>query len=83
MDTWSHLSFSNATGGVEPWPQEFLQEKLDAAERAGDEGAVKKIRALCPDLEAIDAEAAATAIATGRRSGATQAQGSRAGRESD
>ena len=26
------------------------QGKLDAAERAGDDGASKKIRALCPDL---------------------------------
>ena len=41
---------SDAAGGVEPWLREILQEKLDAAERAGDEGAVKKIRALCPDL---------------------------------
>ena len=38
---------SNAAGGVEPWLREMLQEKLDAAERTGDEGAVKKIRALC------------------------------------
>ena len=37
-------------GGVEPWLRESLQEKLDAAERAGDEGAVKKIRGSCPEL---------------------------------
>ena len=38
-----------AAGGVKPWLREILQEKLDAAERAGDEGAVNNIRALCPD----------------------------------
>ena len=35
-------------GGVEPWLRETSEEKLDAAERAGDEGAVKKIRASRP-----------------------------------
>ena len=34
--------------------REILQEKLDVAERAGDEGAVKKIRALCPELVSKD-----------------------------
>ena len=43
-----------AAGGVEPWLREVLQEKLDAAERAGDEGAVKKIRALCPERVSKD-----------------------------
>ena len=43
-----------AAGGVEPWLREILQEKLDVAERAGDEGAVKKIRALCPELASKD-----------------------------
>ena len=77
----------------------FFKKKLDAAERAGDEGAVKKIRALCPDLVSnsggdegvrladlaheTDAEAAATTDATGRGIGTTQAQGSRARRDSD
>ena len=86
-----------AAGGVEPWLRETLQEKLDAAERAGDEGAVKKIRALCPELVSTDrgdggvdlwisltrqmATAAATEDATGRGSGTTQAQGSRAGKK--
>ena len=41
-------------GGVEPWLREILQEKLDVAERADDEGAVKKIRALCPELVSKD-----------------------------
>ena len=36
------------------WLLEILQEKLDAAERAGDEGVVKKIRALCPELASTD-----------------------------
>ena len=43
-----------AAGGVEPWLREILQEQLDAAERAGDEGAAKKIRALCPELVSSD-----------------------------
>ena len=30
--------------------EKFFKKKLDAAERAGDKGAVKKIGALCPDL---------------------------------
>ena len=34
--------------------REILQEKLDVAERAGDEGAVKKNRALCPELVSKD-----------------------------
>ena len=34
--------------------REILQEKLDVAERAGDEGAVKKIRAFCPELASKD-----------------------------
>ena len=38
-----------AAGGAEPWLREILQEKLDAAQGAGDEGAVNNIRALCPD----------------------------------
>ena len=45
---------SAPAGGVEPWLREILQEKLDVAERAGDEGAVKKIRALCPELVSKD-----------------------------
>ena len=45
---------SAPAGGVEPWLREILQEKLDAAERAGDQGAVKKIRALCPELVSKD-----------------------------
>ena len=43
-----------AAGGVEPWLREVLQEKLDAVERAGDEGAIKKIRASCPELVSKD-----------------------------
>ena len=45
---------SAPAGGVEPWLREILQEKLDVAERAGDEGAVKKNRALCPELVSKD-----------------------------
>ena len=36
------------------WLLETLQEKLDVDERAGDEGAVKKIRASCPELVSKD-----------------------------
>ena len=43
-----------AAGGVEPLLREILQEKLDAAERAGDQGAVKKLRAFCPELLSTD-----------------------------
>ena len=90
---------SAPAGGVEPWLREILQEKLDVAERSGDEGAVRKIRALCHELVSkdrsdggvdlwisltnADAAAAATAVATGRGSGTTQAQGSRTRRKSD
>ena len=34
--------------------EKFFKKKLDVAERAGDEGAVKKIRALCPELVSKD-----------------------------
>ena len=77
--------------------EKFLQGKLDTAEHAGDEGAVKKIRAFCPEFVSTDrggggvdqwisltrqmATAAATADASGRASGARHARGSRTGRE--
>ena len=38
-----------AAGGAERWSREILQQKLDVAEREGDEGVVKNIRASCPD----------------------------------
>ena len=47
---WQWIPGTVTAGRIEPWLREIVQDKLDAAERGGDAGASKKIRALCPDL---------------------------------